>query len=133
MSANRNVQQWFKKSAENLRLAKLILDLDEKFYEHVCFNTQQSVEKAIKGYLTHHKVRFDKTHDIAVLTSLVRSIDQDLADKLIPADDLTKFAVRIRYPEEGNVQLVVDQRLASKTIEIASAVYDLLKSVLHSS
>lgn len=132
MAANKNVQQWFKKSAENLRLAKLILNLDEKFYEHVCFNTQQAAEKSIKGYLTHHKVRFDKTHNIAALTSLISGIDKDLADKiaLTDANVLTKFAVRVRYPEESGDLLVVDNKLASKTIEIAAAVYDLLKSVL---
>jgi HEPN domain-containing protein len=131
LAASRSAQQWFKKSAENLRLAKLILNLEEKFYDHVCFNTQQAAEKAIKGFLTHHKVRFDKTHDIAVLVGLVRGVDQRVADKLTDADQLTKFAVRIRYPEEFGDPLIVDFKLATKTIKIAEAVHDLLEASLN--
>ncbi len=130
MAVNRNVHQWLKKSAENLRLAKLILNFEEKFYEHVCFNTQQSVEKAIKGYLTLHKIRFDKTHNIAALVALVALVDNNLAAKLKPAETLTKFAVRIRYPEEVGDTLVVDFKLAKHTIEIADQVFELLKYIL---
>ncbi len=43
MATNRNVQQWFKKSAENLRLAKLIINFEEKFYDHVCFNASKQM------------------------------------------------------------------------------------------
>jgi HEPN domain-containing protein len=124
------VKQWFQKAHENLRLAKLILHLEEKFYDHVCFNAQQCVEKAIKGYLNQNKVRFDKTHDIAVLISLVRSIDHRLADELIPADELTKFAVRIRYPEESGEPLVIDKVLANRMIDIAEKVYVRLSTSL---
>jgi HEPN domain-containing protein len=128
--ATRLVNQWFKKSFENLRLAKLILNLDEKFYEHVCFNAQQCVEKAIKGYLNHNKVRFDKTHDIGVLVSLVRSVEPELAAQLKSADELTKFAVRIRYPEEAGDALVIDKKLAEHTIQIAESVYLKLIRIL---
>lgn len=130
MTVHRNVQQWFKKSSQNLRLAKLILNLDEKFYEHVCFNAQQSVEKSIKGYLTHKKIRFDKTHDIAILASLVAGVDRDLAENLMAADELTEFAVKIRYPEEAGDQIIVDRDLAQKSIHLAQSVYDQLSNII---
>ena len=123
---SRIVSQWFAKSAENLRLAKSILQLQGQFYDHICFNAQQSAEKAIKGYLTAQKIRFDKTHDIAVLTALVRTVDANLAEQLKEADQLTKYAVRIRYPEETGEPLVVDKNLALRMIEIADGVYNLL-------
>lgn len=130
MVATRLVNQWFKKSAENLRLAKLILNLDEKFYEHICFNAQQCAEKALKGYLNHNKVRFDKTHDIAVLVSLVRSVDPELASQLKSADELTKFAVRIRYPEEAGDAILIDKKLAEYAIQLAEDVYSKLAKIV---
>lgn len=85
-------------------------------------------KKAIKGFLTYHKVRFDKTHDIAILIKLTEGIDHRIAGRITAADAdlLTKFAVRIRYPEESNDPLVVDQKLATTTIKIAESVYDIL-------
>jgi HEPN domain-containing protein len=90
------VTQWFAKASQNIRLTKLILDLDEKFYEHICFNAQQSAEMAIKGFLAFNRTRFDKTHDIEVLVGLVRDVDSELANLIDPANVLTKYAIRIR-------------------------------------
>lgn len=80
--------------------------------------------------MTFRKVRFDKTHDIAVLVALVASVDPDLATELKSADELTKYAVRIRYPEEAGDKLFVDKKLAQHSIMLAEKLYDRLSKVL---
>jgi HEPN domain-containing protein len=118
------VTQWFIKARQDIRMAKLILTLEEKFYEHICFNAQQGAEKSIKGYLASKKTRFDKTHDIEVLVALVKGIDPALAHILEPAKMLTKYAARIRYPEEAGEQVKLTHGMAQSAINMAEMVYE---------
>ena len=58
------VKQWFKYAAADLKVAKNSLSFSAEFKAISAFHSQQCAEKAIKGYLTFHKVRFPKSHDI---------------------------------------------------------------------
>lgn len=97
----RTIQIWFQKSAEDLKVARLLLaSKSEDFLGPSVFHSQQCAEKAIKGYLAFHKVRFSKTHDLEILINLVAQVDIELSQSLKPAGVLTKFAIAYRYPEE---------------------------------
>jgi HEPN domain-containing protein len=57
-----------------------------------------AVEKALKGLLTWHKISFGKTHDLMVLLALVVEIIPSF-DALRPVcEELSEFAVDVRYP-----------------------------------
>jgi len=63
----------------------------------VGFHAQQAVEKALKAVLSHARVAFRRTHDIAELLDL-------LSDSALPApphadhlDELNPYAVEMRY------------------------------------
>lgn len=91
-------QLWFAKAQDDLRAARALLGFDSEHFEAIVFHCQQAAEKAIKGYLTHHKVRFSKTHDIAKLLEAVAIVDKDLSLKFKKAEVLTKYAVAYRVP-----------------------------------
>ena len=82
----RMTQLWFAKAQDDLRVAQALLDFQSEHYEAVVFHCQQAAEKAIKGYLTNHKVRFSKTHDIAKLLESVATVDKDLSLKFKKAE-----------------------------------------------
>lgn len=72
----RIVKMWFSKSIEDLKAAKLLLSsTTENFWGPSVFHSQQSAEKAIKGFLAFNKIRFAKTHDLEILINLVSQID----------------------------------------------------------
>jgi HEPN domain-containing protein len=68
------------------------------FYEELCFNLQQSVEKAYKALLIAKNIDFPRTHSISKLVELLQLNNIILPDYLLPSLDLTIYAVETRYP-----------------------------------
>ena len=66
--------------------------------EDALFHCQQSVEKALKGFLTCHDNPFGKTHDLDHLAKRCEAIEPSLKDVLGPVRALTVFAWKFRYP-----------------------------------
>lgn len=120
----RMVQLWFVKAEDDLRVSRALLDFESKHFEAIVFHSQQAAEKVIKGYLTHNKVRFGKTHDIAKLLELVKSVDPNLATKFQKAEILTKYAVAYRYPEEVEMPEPVTKAVAEAAVGLAQEVFD---------
>lgn len=111
------VNSWFKKSRQDLLTAELlIVQTSDDFLMPAGFHLQQSAEKAIKGFLAFHKVRFPKTHNLQILTELVRQVDPNLATFLLPIVDLSQYAVAYRYPEALESAVPINH----KSLETAS-------------
>ncbi len=53
-------REWLQKAAQDLREVRIDLEASPPLLEDALFHCQQSVEKAIKGYLSWHGVRFGK-------------------------------------------------------------------------
>ena len=127
----RTVQAWFRKAAEDLKLAKLLETLASKDHDMLgalVFHSQQAAEKAIKGYLTKQKIRFEKTHDIGKLLNLVVVSDPKLAEELRPSEILTKYAIAYRYPEETNPPEPLTVKTGQKALKLAIWVYEEMKA-----
>lgn len=120
----RMVKMWFQKAAQDLQTAKLLLaQNNENFWGPTVFHAQQSAEKAIKGFLVFHKIRFNKTHNIENLLKLVSSVDKNLSQKLEPSKILTQYAVAYRYPEENETPEILSPQVCEKITLIAEAAY----------
>lgn len=105
-----------------------IKDLGPLYLRACAYHAQQSVEKAIKAYLTHHQVRFPKTHDIEDLVDLVAKVDPKLAKKLRAGERLTKYAIEYRYPSAAkNAMTKAKTRSA---VRLAERVYKLVATDL---
>jgi len=99
-------KQWFTYASRDLRAAKAILAMGSEYKNISAFNCQQSVEKAIKGFLVFNGIRPPKSHSIKDLAKFVEELDAQLAKKLAKADILTKYAVVYRYPDAEKKNLV---------------------------
>ena len=127
----RMIKMWFRKSAQDLQTAKLLLAQNsEVFWGPLVFHAQQSAEKAIKGFLVFNKIRFSKTHDMNILVNLVADVDKQLSEELDYAKVLTKYAVAYRYPEENEPPEKLTQKSCEKIVEIANNIYMKLNSSL---
>lgn len=123
----RMIKRWFEKAATDLHVAKLLKTMPDAFEPSV-FHCQQAAEKAIKGFLVTHKIRFDKTHDIEKLLKLVATVDTNLATELKPSIILTQFAVAYRYPEEAEPPEPLTAQSCEKVFVLANWVYEEMKN-----
>lgn len=119
-------KQWFTYAARDLRAGQAILQMGSEYKNISAFNCQQSVEKAIKGFLVFNGVRPPKSHSIKDLAKFVENIDSQLAKKIAKADILTKYAVVYRYPDAEKKPLTMRQARAA--IKLATELYELLRT-----
>jgi HEPN domain-containing protein len=69
------------------------------FFEDLCFQAQQAVEKAVKGLLIFYNVEPEKTHNLVLLINELSkyfTVPDEINDTVI----LNDYAVQTRYPGE---------------------------------
>jgi HEPN domain-containing protein len=94
------VEQWIKIAERDLITAKQGLEADEVITDTVCFHCQQAAEKYLKAFLVKHQIEFSKTHNLMTLLNLCATIDRSFKEELSDTDNLTDYAVEIRYPDD---------------------------------
>jgi HEPN domain-containing protein len=116
------VYAWFKYAKDDLKVATTLHTFNHlDMYRNITFNCQQVVEKCIKGLLTYNKIKFDKVHDIKILSESILPIYPDLEDLLERSDKLTKYAVEFRYPDSIDKPISTDE--VNDCVEIAKLVF----------
>lgn len=56
------------------------------------------------------------------------TVNKKLCDDIRSCEILTKYAVAIRYPEETEIQIVVERTLAESTYKLANWAFEELKN-----
>jgi HEPN domain-containing protein len=92
------VRSWLVKAHRDLLSAHELASALIPLLDTAAYHCQQAAEKAVKGYLLHHDVRFEKSHDIELLVSQALDIDPTFADCIEAARLLTPLAIEFRYP-----------------------------------
>jgi HEPN domain-containing protein len=105
---------WLHRANRDLTAARLLLDGDA--LDEALFHCQQAAEKAIKAFLTLHQMHFQKTHDLGELAHQCLRIDPSLEALLTPAEALTQYAWRFRYP---GTPYEPDRAEAESALEVA--------------
>ena len=93
------VKAWITKAEKDLLSVEHELSFDNPVTESICFHSQQATEKFLKAYLVKHQIFFTKTHKIIDLLELCSTVDKSFKSELEDADNLTDYAVEIRYPD----------------------------------
>ena len=95
------VRAWMQKARSDLGTAKKLISGPDQYLDTAIYHCHQAAEKAINALLVRHDVRFQKTHDLELLMSLVLPVAPDFGKMLDIADRLTPYAVLYRYPGEA--------------------------------
>ncbi|MBP7792320.1 MAG: HEPN domain-containing protein [Candidatus Goldbacteria bacterium] len=90
--------KWINKAEEDYIIAIRESRTEPVIYNAVCFHCQQSVEKYLKAYLQEMNIEFEKTHDIGFLYEKAKDKLNELSDCKEDFDELSLWAVEIRYP-----------------------------------
>jgi len=89
-------ESWIDRAKSSLEIAKT-RNSSLVYYEDLCYQAQQSVEKAIKGILIFYNVEPQFTHNIGILLEELGAY-VNISDEIKKAIKLTKYAVQTRYP-----------------------------------
>lgn len=117
------VNKWINKAEKDLLTAERELSFEDPITDTICFHCQQTVEKYLKAFLVYHQTYFTKTHRIIDLLELCATIDSSFKDELEDADNLTDYAVEIRYPDVWLEPGIED---AKEAFEIAKKVKEFV-------
>ena len=96
MSVNLS-QKWLAKAAEDLTVAQLVLP--ENHLAHVCFLSQQCIEKALKAYLITKVNQYPRTHKLVDLLQLCMGFDAHFAQFLTDCISVDQYYIPTRYPD----------------------------------
>jgi HEPN domain-containing protein len=110
-------REWINRARSNLVLAKS--DIVGAFLEDLCFEAQQAAEKAIKAVFVHRGERFPFIHDLDDLLKRLEGSGLKIPKYVRRADELSQFAVVMRYP--GLVDPVA-KRQYRRAVRVAEAV-----------
>jgi len=91
-------KEWLNRSKSSLEIART-KNSHLVYYEDLCYQAQQAVEKAIKGMLIYYGVEPQFTHNIGILLGELQNY-VNIPDKVKDSIKLTKYAVQTRYPGE---------------------------------
>jgi len=89
-------KSWLERAKSSLVMSKNKFD-KRIFYEDLCFQAQQAVEKALKGLLIYHNIEPEKTHNLVSLIkelSKYITVPKEINETVI----LNDYAVQTRYP-----------------------------------
>jgi HEPN domain-containing protein len=121
---NNITREWITYAISDLAAANS-LSGDRTQYRNVVYHCQQAAEKALKGYLVHNSIKFDRTHDLMVLLSDCASIDISFngARLINHCVNLNPFGVAIRYP--GSV-IKADYTAVKKSLNSAARIVEFV-------
>ena len=121
-------QEWLSRAQGNLALAKTPMPAGG-FWEDLCFNTQQAVEKAIKAVMLHKGISFRYTHDLEELLATFAQSTGQVPEDIKDAIGLTEYAVETRYP--GGREPVTEDEY-HEAVQTAERVLSWAESIIGS-
>ncbi|MBU1261575.1 HEPN domain-containing protein [bacterium] len=121
-------QNWFKKADNDLKNAKVVIEVEEPPTDTICFHCQQTAEKYLKGFLAYHNIEFEKEHDLDYLLDLCCKADSSFDSLRDMAENLTPYAVESRYPSDLFYEYSIEQ--AREAIRIAEHIRELVRGKL---
>jgi HEPN domain-containing protein len=91
-------ESWINRAKSSYELSKATIS-NVIYFEDLCYQAQQAVEKAFKGLLIYYGVEPEFTHNISILLNELGKYTE-INDNIKEAMDLTNYAVQTRYPGE---------------------------------
>ena len=88
-------KEWLESAESDLQFATV--GFQDEFYSHVCFLSQQAIEKILKGILVSQGKFYPKTHNLRELIKLVSGID--LKRYYTQVSIIDGYYVPMRYPD----------------------------------
>lgn len=92
-----STEEWLRRAKSNLAIAKQPKP-EEVFWEDLCFEAHQAIEKALKAVYQKHGMIFDYTHDLEVLTRGLEKLGIKTPTEARQAVILNRYSYEGKYP-----------------------------------
>jgi HEPN domain-containing protein len=94
----KSYKSWIDRAKSSYELSKANISTII-YFEDLCYQAQQAVEKSLKGFLIYFDIEPEFTHNIGrLLAELEKYVE--IPDTIREAMDLSNYAVQTRYPGE---------------------------------
>ncbi|MBI5573743.1 MAG: HEPN domain-containing protein [Elusimicrobia bacterium] len=121
------VNEWFKKADEDILTIENNLKAEKIPTSTVCFHSQQSAEKYLKGYLSYKEIEFEFVHDMEYLINLATENEKKFEELIEVVKKLDKYSVKIRYSYFYTPTLEEAKESYEMAVKIRDFVLSLLK------
>ena len=91
-------ESWIERAKSSYEISRTAVNKNI-YYEDLCYQSQQAVEKALKGLLVYYGVDPEFTHNIGLLLNELEGFTE-IPENIKIATNVTKYAVITRYPGE---------------------------------
>ncbi len=115
------VRGWLRKAESDVAAAGLSVSAGQAL-DAACFHAQQAAEKCIKAYLTMNEVEFPFIHNLEKLIELCARVDPSFMSIKTAAQELTPYAVELRYDEE----FWPSEEIARQALDTATVIRDFV-------
>jgi len=116
---------WLLKAKSDLTNAEICIDREQAL-DTACFHAQQAAEKCLKAYLTAHEIEFPFIHNLEKLVELCAQRDPGFLSLKATSQELTPYAVELRYDDEFWPALETARQALDVALEIQRFVMERL-------
>jgi len=121
-------KDWMNQAREDLKAAKDSISTEH--YEWVCFQSQQSSEKALKALLQYHNIE-SRGHSLIRLLHKLQQLGINIPDELwVFAQELDMQYIQPRYPNgfsEGYPSEYYNKEIAERCINYATRIFEFVE------
>jgi len=119
------VRGWLRKADSDLTNASLCIEREQAL-DTACFHAQQAAEKCLKAYLTAYASEFPFVHNLEKLIELCAQHDASFFSIKTLSQELTPYAVELRYDAEFWPALETASQALSSAVTIRDFVVERL-------
>lgn len=113
----KNAIKMFNMAEKDFKALKNMIDEALFDIEIFGFHAQQTVEKLLKAWLSTINIKYERTHDLQILFSLLVQNGQHIPAELEYLENLTDFSVNFRYDVFDNVDASLDRQIVIDNIQ----------------
>jgi HEPN domain-containing protein len=126
MASIKEVQEWHKIAAIDLKTAEYLKNMKPLPIEIICYHCQQSAEKYLKGYIVFYGIAPPRMHDLDELCKICLKYSNTFKNIADQCSDLTAYGVQPRYPME----LILDEEDMQQALDGAKAVKEFVVAIV---
>ena len=119
--------EWLNPALSNLERANLGKQNESIYYEDLCFDCQQSVEKSFKALLIFNQIEFPYVHSISKLLEIIEAHGITIPNIVRDSVILSEYAVETRYPGDYEP---VDKEEYLTALKIAKFIYEWVSGII---
>src|SRR5215510_1200063 len=119
-------ESWIERAKSSYEISKTVIKSNIIYYEDLCYQSQQAVEKVLKGLLIFYGVDPEFTHNIGLLLNELEKFIE-IPENIKSSTNVTKYAVITRYPGEYDE---ITRENYEESIKIAKDCLDWVEKII---